>query len=364
MVAEMYSNNSVFAPDVDDFSWDEPEPDEGQIQDEADQEIVDGLSSGQLTIPEEGMQRLANNRNARVQIQLSQNLTAEQKQDAISQSFAADTEIRRAAMPPPPEQIAASPDAKKAKLIAELPPDVQNKPWQLTKEGTGLEMPRGYKEPDAGGEGGQGGPPFPDKPAPVTNFVSSPYTRESPARIVTQQDYDALPAGSHYVNKRGAKGLKRGTIDEQREQHWGTHVMTRTTPDGREATFQFVESKTGGKWEVMPDPKPEKPEKDDPHDMSKPINQWKIDQDIRKSIIANRRAMRSDLDSKPIADPTQPEIDAVKKQYGLMPPAAKGQQGAAGGQANDKVSAAIQAARNGDKAAQNALNKRGIQWQQ
>ena len=219
----LYANNSVYAPDVGDFSWQEPEPDEGQVQDEADQEIVDGLSAGQLTIPEEGMQRLANNRNARVQIQLSQNLTPEQKQEAISQSFAADTEIRRAAMPPSPEQLAQSPDAQKQKLIAALPPEAQGKPWQFNPKEGNLQMPRGYKEPDAGGEkGGQGGGAFSNNPATVTDVVSESEPPADQVPTVTREQYHQLPPGSWYKHPSGVVGQKPFTPQQKMQRQFQT----------------------------------------------------------------------------------------------------------------------------------------------
>jgi len=269
--SELYTNNSVFAPDVGDFSFDEPEPDEDQIQDEADQEIVDGLAGGNLMIPEEGMQRLANNRNARVQIQLSQGLDREQKQDAIRQSYAADTEIRRAAMPPPPEQVAASWDTKLQKLYAQMSPEDRQRFQGKIVEGSGGEpqLMRGAKDDpqQVSEKGGQGGGAFSNNPATVTDVVSESqsFTKDRPANIVTQKDYDALPGGSWYVNRHGTKGQKPFTPQQKMQQQFEQQYPNESWEDWKDHVW--VQNPKTGLMEIdttadkIKNPPPEKPPK-------------------------------------------------------------------------------------------------------
>jgi len=117
-----------------------------QAQEEQDQAIHQGLATGQLMIPSpEDEQRLANNANARSKWRSSPYLTDEQKKDLEAQSFANDAEIRRAAMPVPPEEIARSPETRVQKMVARMPPDLRERlgPFVASTQDGDLQFMRG-----------------------------------------------------------------------------------------------------------------------------------------------------------------------------------------------------------------------------
>jgi len=121
-----------------------------QAQEEKDQQIVQGLASGELIIAsQEDEQRLRDNANARAKFRSSPDIEDDQRQTLIDETYANDAEIRRAAIPIPPEQQARSPDLQRQKLIAAMPESDRDKPWQYDAKSGTLQMPRGYKEPEA-----------------------------------------------------------------------------------------------------------------------------------------------------------------------------------------------------------------------
>ena len=118
-------------------------------QEDQDKYIVQGLSAGKFIIlSQEAVQQLTQNANARFRVQNSDHLDPDQIQEVVSKTFEDDANIRRSAMPIPPEVLGQSPMVKKNQLLQQLPPQDQQKPWQYDPNTGNLRMPLGYKEPD------------------------------------------------------------------------------------------------------------------------------------------------------------------------------------------------------------------------
>ena len=162
-----------------------------QSQEEQDRQIVQGLSTGQLVIASpEDEQRLTNNANARAKFRSSRYLDDEQRSDLIAQTYADDASIRRAAVPISPEQRGRSPDLQKQKLIAAMPPEARDKPWQYDPKKGVLEMPRGYTEPDANAEQSPERPeelPWVDQPVHAEFSVPPEKVPDQPQQPAPQQ---------------------------------------------------------------------------------------------------------------------------------------------------------------------------------
>ncbi|MCE5268723.1 MAG: hypothetical protein LLG00_12645 [Planctomycetaceae bacterium] len=233
-------------------------------QEEQDQQIVDGLSSGRLVIASpEDQQRLVHNANARARIAASPYYTQEQKDAVRQQTLADDTRIRRAAAPIPPEHRAKALDLHKQRAIDQLPPDLQDKPWQFDPKTGMLQLPRGYKEeppPDA-----QESPvtaPADDEeymPTPTRNQAPSP---ESIPTIAREQ-YDQLPGGSWYV-ARGQENLGPQYKPIKVREHQQRRLKSVLSPELYEKYGKYYTIDHGGNphfhkelWELE-HPKPEK----------------------------------------------------------------------------------------------------------
>ena len=140
-------------------TWGEPDP--AQLQEEQDQQIVQGLSTGKLVLPSpKDHQRIADNAAARSKIRYSEDLRPEEKQSLLAETFANDAEIRRAAMPMPPEQVARAPETMVQNLVARMPPDLQRLAAFIvpTKDGPQFMrgMPKGILSEAGGGAGATG----------------------------------------------------------------------------------------------------------------------------------------------------------------------------------------------------------------
>lgn len=262
---DLYTDNQGFVG-MQDFA-DYLQPDPQQLQEEQDQQIVNGLATGQLVIPsQEDHRRLIHNANARAKFRNSPYLTAEQKKQLIAQTFANDAEIRRSAMPIPPEQRARSAEAQRRQLIESLPPEIQDKPWQFDQKSGTLQYPRGYREPQppAGSQGdGEDGQdaalmsvrdPLPQETQP-----------ENPPLVATKEEYDKLPPGTWYKHPNGTVGLKRGTPKERLKQQfenqypgldWEKHQDYPWRMDPRTGRLEIDKE-----LYALQHPKPEKPQK-------------------------------------------------------------------------------------------------------
>ena len=373
-----------------------------EAQNERDQQIVQGLSSvGQLVLSQDDLQRLQANAAARSKFRTSQTLDDSQKRDLFARTFASDAEIRRSAQPIPPEQIAQSPQARKARLLAQLDPSIRNEPWQYDPETDSLQMPRGYRKPE---------------PSAITGYfdVAPEHVpaNEQPQEVKSKEDFDRINVrkgvkfrykGQEYATPGPAETPEQETARKKRElieygKKWiGPDYEERVSrgdrfshdakgryvfdPHATEAEFRRRQQEAKERAEQYKLEHP-KPEKSDPAqfrlNLHKHLDEYaqKLREETDKRITSPAEPATTFSAAKPeqfVYDRrwTDEEIDRkvaarrseILQDMGRSPTSPAGPTATTPAQPlHPKIVAAIQAARSGDKGAQDILDRNNITW--
>jgi hypothetical protein len=116
-----------------------------KVQEEQDQDTVEGLANGKYRLPQGVKDRLNANEKSLTEITSSNDHTDEQRKNLTDQMMAQNARLRRLRTPIPPEEQAAAIETQRQKFVQTIPnPEDRNLPWQPVGKG-GWQVARGYK---------------------------------------------------------------------------------------------------------------------------------------------------------------------------------------------------------------------------